>query len=133
MNGTPLTDGRQMELQRLLEERHRELRRLVGKALLKADQQTYAELAGKVRDLEEASVAGLLVDLKLAEIELHANELREVENALNRLQEGTYGICIDCQGPVGVERLQAYPMAKRCVECQAKWERTHAHPGTPTL
>ncbi|HEB77491.1 MAG TPA: TraR/DksA family transcriptional regulator, partial [Methylothermaceae bacterium] len=34
---------------------------------------------------------------------------------------------------IGISRLKANPTAKRCLQCQALYERTHAHVGTPSL
>lgn len=43
--------------------------------------------------------------------------------ALQRIEDGTYGICEDCGGPIGVERLEALPEATHCIECQKSKER----------
>ena len=116
----------------LLEQQQR-LRKAIGEALLKSDDEQYIELAGQVHDLEEASVADLLVDLNYAVVDHFLAELREVEAALERIREGSYGICLDCGGPVGEARLKAYPTAKRCVECQELFEKTHRQPHSPSL
>jgi DnaK suppressor protein len=44
-------------------------------------------------------------------------KLRDVERALAKLDDGTYGSCDGCGGPVGAERLEAMPWAVRCVSC----------------
>ena len=44
--------------------------------------------------------------------------LREVEEALSRVREGSYGICQECEEPISPKRLQALPWAKFCVRCQ---------------
>ena len=44
--------------------------------------------------------------------------LREVEEALMRIQDGAYGICQECDEPISPKRLQALPWAKFCVRCQ---------------
>jgi len=44
--------------------------------------------------------------------------LREVEEALMRVKEGTYGTCQECEEPISPKRLQALPWAKFCVRCQ---------------
>jgi len=130
---TLLSADQRAGFRRRLEARSQELRELISKELLKSDDEQYLQLAGQVHDLEEASVADLLVDLNLAAIDLHLNELRDVEDALKRIQEGHYGECVDCHGPIKPERLEATPGARRCIECQALYERTHRHPGTPSL
>jgi len=44
-------------------------------------------------------------------------KLRDVERALVKLADGTYGTCDRCGGPIGTERLEAIPSAVRCVSC----------------
>src|SRR5690242_2099573 len=48
--------------------------------------------------------------------------LRQVETALDRLREGTFGICEGCQEEIAPKRLQAIPWATRCVPCQERVE-----------
>ncbi|TFH71653.1 TraR/DksA family transcriptional regulator [Gammaproteobacteria bacterium LSUCC0112] len=45
------------------------------------------------------------------------NELIEIDNALSRIRNGTYGVCVACGDIINPERLAAYPMAIRCMEC----------------
>ncbi|MER3400640.1 MAG: conjugal transfer protein TraR [Thermoflexus sp.] len=49
--------------------------------------------------------------------------LREVEEALQRMAEGTYGICLECGRPIEIARLKALPYAALCLECPARRER----------
>ena len=49
--------------------------------------------------------------------------LREVEGALERLDQGGYGVCDHCGDQVGAQRLKAIPWARYCVDCQEKEER----------
>ena len=44
-------------------------------------------------------------------------ELTEIANALSRIRNGTYGVCAACGVAIRADRLAAYPMAVRCVEC----------------
>ncbi len=52
--------------------------------------------------------------------------LRMVEEALRRLEAGTYGTCERCGGPIDVERLRALPFANLCIRCKAEQERETA-------
>ena len=56
-------------------------------------------------------------------LEIEARELAQVENALKRMEEGTYGICEVTGKPIPLARLQALPYATRCVEAQRELER----------
>ncbi len=48
---------------------------------------------------------------------IDARELQDVDDALARIDAGTYGVCIDCGRPVPAERLEVRPQAARDVEC----------------
>ena len=47
-------------------------------------------------------------------------QLRQIQEALDRLQLGDYGICLSCEEAIPPKRLQALPWAKYCVKCQEK-------------
>jgi RNA polymerase-binding protein DksA len=60
------------------------------------------------------------------EMSLAANSrdlLAQVERALQRLENGPYGICENCGNPIGKARLQAFPRATLCVTCKQREER----------
>jgi DnaK suppressor protein len=46
--------------------------------------------------------------------------LREVSDALDRINHGTYGVCLECDEPISTKRLEAVPWARYCVACQEK-------------
>jgi DnaK suppressor protein len=50
------------------------------------------------------------------------NKLISVEDALRRIEEGTYGICEDCGEKISKQRLKAVPFATLCVACKSKKE-----------
>jgi len=49
--------------------------------------------------------------------------LEEIQAALNRIEDGTFGICTSCGNPIPPGRLEALPHAELCVSCQARHER----------
>jgi DnaK suppressor protein len=104
------------------------LRARIHEALLHADAEQYARIAGEVRDAEEDAVADLLVDVNLADITREVQELRDIEAALQRVGAHSYGLCIVCRQRIARERLEAYPTAKRCLQCQVRYERDRAAP-----
>ncbi len=57
-----------------------------------------------------------------AKLTRHQTRLRDIEEALRKIAEGTYGICDDCEGDIPLGRLNAMPFALRCVDCQEKHE-----------
>ena len=62
------------------------------------------------------------ISSQLAEVE--SRELAHIENALERMKEGTYGLCEVCNRKIPLERLDALPYATMCIECQRELERS---------
>lgn len=68
------------------------------------------------------SVIDLSEDINLKRLETHRESLRNIDEALRKLKEGTYGICEDCGEEISVERLKVLPFAVLCRDCQEKKE-----------
>lgn len=49
--------------------------------------------------------------------------LAQIDAALERIEDGTYGTCASCGRPIPVERLDAYPWASLCIDCKRAAER----------
>lgn len=121
----PLDVHQTEELRRTLKDRARQLREEIRQTLMKSDQEQYSMIADQVRDLEDDSFADLMVDVNLAEIDRDLNELRLIDAAFLRLNDGTYGRCEHCGSPIEFARLRATPFASRCFDCQSSYERNH--------
>ena len=68
------------------------------------------------------------ISSQLAEVE--SRELAQIENALESMRQGTYGVCDGCSKAVPLARLQALPYATTCIECQREAEKSGvAHGG----
>lgn len=80
-----------------------------------------AEHFGRAED-SEAQVNSAR-DLEFAMDERETSELRLLDAALDRIQAGTYGQCIDCGVEIPAARLHAAPEAPRCIACQGKTEK----------
>jgi RNA polymerase-binding protein DksA len=113
------------QLRRALDSRREALLQELRRDAARAREEQYGELAGPVTDTGDESVAALLADLDQAELSRDVAELREIEAARKRLADGAYGICVDCGVAIAFERLQAEPAAARCLECQARHEKTY--------
>jgi RNA polymerase-binding protein DksA len=73
-----------------------------------------AEYASVVYEHENA----LTVEVVLKDL------LKQIDNALERIENGTYGICEVCKKPIGKERLDIIPYATMCVKCKAQKEKS---------
>jgi DnaK suppressor protein len=85
----------------------------------------YASVAGATPDIGDQALADLITDTGEAELTRDLVELRALEAALKRLEDGTYGLCLDCGEEVPFARLQAQPAAGRCLACQQRHEKTY--------
>ena len=74
---------------------------------------------------EETDLAQALSDRETSDLLVHLldQNREQVERALERLREGSYGICEGCGRRIPEARLQYQPAATRCVECQSHWDR----------
>jgi RNA polymerase-binding transcription factor DksA len=119
-----LNQRQQEKIRKRLLDRLDELRADIQRELRKYDAETYGQIADRVADPAERSVADLLVDINVAEIDRDVGEFREIEAALLRLARGGYGLCVDCEEPVEKNRLDLNPAAARCYKCQQAFEDT---------
>jgi DnaK suppressor protein len=128
-----LTRKQLEEFEGLLRQRRKDLVGELLEDVARARDESYADVAGGVTDLGDEALADLLSDLDNAEVARDMRIVRELDAALARIADGSYGTCAECEGEVGLERLRAYPTAMRCIKCQEVYEKTHAHPGEPRM
>jgi RNA polymerase-binding protein DksA len=121
------------EFRTRLRERAQQLRGEIQEVLERSTDETHANIAERARDLEDDSFSNLIVDLNFSDIDRDANEIRRIDGALTRLSDGSYGTCIDCDQDIPMARLEAEPTAERCIQCQERFEKTHATANTPSL
>lgn len=109
-----------------LRERERALREDIRREMHLQDD--YETLATEVPDQGDASFADLSVDLGNAAVGRDLQELRAIQAAYVRLENGSYGECAACGYEIPYERLLAQPAAERCAPCQNQFEKTHIDP-----
>lgn len=121
--------------ERRLCKRQEELRGAIEKALVDAKTGDAIQSVSDVRDPGDDSVAELAASGNFGMLDRDAAELRDVEDALERIREGTYGICVEGDEEIERERLEAYPTAKRCLDHERRLEKDRAGGGdlSPSL
>lgn len=75
----------------------------------------------KLTDDDAAADAAAAMDVALVIRE--SQELQNIDAALARIADASYGNCVDCGEGIAPARLKAYPMATRCLPCQEEYER----------
>jgi DnaK suppressor protein len=95
--------------------------------ILETKRQEILSLPERSTEVDEAMRTGDWVDHSSQENDLHVNLalkqtdtklLRAIEEALQRIDTGTYGICMDCDEPIASGRLDAVPWTRVCIDCK---------------
>ena len=128
-----LTQEQAKELRGAIEQRRSALLAELRKDVDRAREEQYGDLAGPAPDAGDESVADLIADLDHAEVERDVGELRQLDAARSRMDEGHYGECIQCGRDIQYARLRANLSALRCIDCQTLYERTHGQAGGASL
>ena len=118
-----ITEKQLTKLRKSLLAYRKQLQQEIHDELIQEGSSSALSLAGKVHDKQEESLSEMLTEINLAMLSQHQHELKNLERALRRMDEGEYGDCIDCDAPIAIARLRAYPTAVRCILCQAKHEQ----------
>ena len=92
---------------------------------LAAQNEDYKKIVEGGESGDEVDVASDVVDGRLLESlgAQDSNRLQMINNALDRIKQGTYGRCLVCKEEIPEERLEAIPYAFMCINCQSRNER----------
>ena len=119
----PLTREQALELCCVIEDRRAVLRDELRKDLGQTRADSMSELAGPSPDAGDESVARMIAELDQAEVSRDVGELRRLDEARRRFDEGSYGNCADCGSDIDYRRLRVQPAAIRCIRCQERFEK----------
>jgi len=128
-----LSASQRDELERRLTSRRQTLRAEVQRELANSDDPRVTGFMNQLAATEDWVLADILADMDIATVTRDVAELSEVEAALARIADGSYGTCADCGEAIGWPRLNAQPTAQRCITCQEKLETRTGRPGHPSL
>ena len=98
------------------------LSELIVLAEVNADEEALAGNDHDVVDLKEQASRVEQQTVAHGRQELERSELQAIQVALCRIDQGGYGHCADCAGPIPMKRLLAQPDCLRCTACQARFE-----------
>ena len=96
-----------------------ELKKAMGEKLDEDVRMTFDLL----KDNPDKSVDELLKHVDAKIIGNKSEEIDDIDSALNKLKEGTYGVCEECGEDIPIKRLEAVPSASYCVFCQEEIDR----------
>ena len=111
--------SRYAELKQMLEERRREIQAEVqGKMRGVREEGTWGGKLNEVLDAVESAEADIQEELEFSLVQMKSETLNKINDALVRLDQGTYGNCFDCGEEIAEKRLRALPFAVRCKDCE---------------
>jgi DnaK suppressor protein len=124
--------SRDRELRRILENQRTRILEALRTTVREARAESAAD-DGDVQDDAERSEADVQSEVEFALLQMQSETLTRVEEALDRLDSGEFGICAECGLEIPAARLKALPFAIRCRTCEQEREtsgRSHSHPWT---
>ena len=113
------------ELKRMLEGRRLEIVGEVQHKMRDVRSQGAAIPRQGGRDEAESSESEIQDDIEFALLQMKAETLTKIDEAVARLAEGTYGNCYECGAEIAEQRLRALPFAVRCKGCEEAREVAH--------
>ena len=87
---------------------------------VKPIQETMSDVNSRQGDLADQASGNNEVHIQLKLKQTDAKILQAIEEALVRMDKGTYGVCRDCGDPIAAARLQAIPWTRVCISCKQK-------------
>lgn len=78
---------------------------------------------GQVQDTGDEALVITMEKLQNSLQKADVDELRLIDDAINRMDRGEYGVCIDCGEHISEKRLETFPYAARCIACQETFEQ----------
>src|SRR5436190_5428354 len=113
-----------LRLHKTLTGRRDELRKRLGGEIKDLRNQMHADSSGDSADLA-FDTGSEEVASHLAELE--SRELAQIEKALHKLRQGSYGLCEGCEKRIPIARLNALPFSTTCIQCQREMELTGSY------
>jgi RNA polymerase-binding transcription factor len=118
-DGARMARSRYTELKKMLVARRAELQAEVQDKMRDVRAEgSWGVKQNEVLDAVESSEADIQEDIELALIQMKAETLNKVNDALVRLEQGDYGYCFECGEEIAEKRLRALPFAVRCKDCE---------------
>jgi DnaK suppressor protein len=101
-------------------ERYKRMLEAKRAELLAAMRQREAIAVGRSPDVIDEIQAAAERERAVLELDRTSRVLRDVNTALSRIREGTYGVCLRCDQSISTARLNALPWTSFCITCQQK-------------
>ncbi|MCK6457809.1 MAG: TraR/DksA C4-type zinc finger protein [Phycisphaerae bacterium] len=98
-------------------------RRAAITSVVKSNRNQLADNQGESADIADRASDGFEDELAAGLLSIETAQLEEINAALERIDKGAYGVCVNCQKPIPRKRLEVLPFAKRCLKCEGMKEQ----------
>ena len=100
-----------------------DLKHISDDTLRKSQKEASGDISGYTYHMADVATDNYDREFSLGLASGERKSLYELDDALKRIEEGTFGICDDCKFPITKIRLKAVPSARLCIKCQQKREK----------
>lgn len=100
-----------------------DLKHISDDTLRKSQKEASGDISGYTYHMADVATDNYDREFSLGLASGERKAIYELEDALKRIEEGTFGICDDCKNSITKIRLKAVPSARLCIKCQEKREK----------
>jgi len=110
-------------VQRRKEEILDDLKHISDDTLRKSQKEASGDISGYTYHMADVATDNYDREFSLGLASAERKSIYELDDALKRIEDGSFGICDDCKGAITKIRLKAVPSARLCIKCQQKREK----------
>lgn len=122
-----LTKKELTEFKKLLlkkkEEINAEIKHISDDTLNKSQKDASGDISGYTYHMADVATDNYDREFSLGLASKDRKSLYELEDAMKRIEDGTFGVCLDCKALIAKTRLKVVPQARLCIKCQEKREK----------
>lgn len=111
--------ARQKKLKKMLLDRKRKMWNDLRDEFFRKLGREYNSQFDNPHDLEELALIDIIEDMGIAVADIRKQELEKIDEAIRKIDDGTYGVCEQCGEDIEEERLKVMPFAEYCVRCKS--------------
>ena len=100
-----------------------DIKHISDDTLKKSQKEASGDISGYTYHMADVATDSYDREFSLGLASSERNFIYELDDALKRIEDGTFGICQDCKSLITKSRLKAVPHARNCVKCQEKREK----------
>jgi len=100
-----------------------DIKHITDDTLKKSQKEASGDISGYTYHMADVATDNYDREFSLGLASNERNALYELDDALKRIEDESFGFCDDCKGPIAKNRLKAVPSARLCIKCQEKREK----------